>query len=410
MRAVIFTVGVAVLTANLLAQTFSISNTQPDIERWMYPFNADPCSRPAGSVFGTLGDSSGVDSRHAQHLLGWDTTSLIPTNRGPARYLVRSCRITLTINRGNLFVYDPTHDDYRTYFETNHPAHLPDEDIGLPVEIFGAGFRNGFNVVSFDQCALFGSSAIGQRNVFATSWSTNGTLVDVGNNVGKTNEAFPPFEAWPFAAGRTTNATPGNPVPAGAKLNFDLNLEDPFVLAYLQRALNEGRLRLMVSSFHGSSGLGGPPAFPDFVTHFNQAILDPTRLEFEAVVVRNADTDADGLPDDWEEFYFGNLAASASDDSDADGLDNADELIAGTNPLLAASVLRLLSIATSEDDGVTLRWPHAASRRYSLEFSEGFSSWTNLPGFAPVFPAPGVAEWTHHSLSTAGRFYRIRVE
>lgn len=390
----------------LFTQPFNVNSTAPVIERWVYPFNAAPCDRTAGSTFGTLASDSGVDSRHAQQLIGWDTAAWIPTNQTPARYLVRRCRVTLTINRGDLFVYDPTQDDYRTYFETNHPAFLPDADAGRPMELFGAGFRNGFDAASFDQCALFGSNAPGQRNAFAVGWSTNGALVDVGNNVGKTNEAFPRFEVAPFAIGQTTNVAPGQLLPAGAKITFDLNLNDPFVLAYVQNALSTGRLRLMATSLHTTGGQFGAPSYPDFVTHFNEAVIDPTRLEMEGVVMSPGDVDADGLPDDWEMFYLTALTFGAASDPDGDGAANPAEFRAGTNPLNAASLLRL-SLARNET-GTTLRFPHAAGRQYALEFTENFQEWNTLTN-SPVFDLPaGVAEWTDYAPSASQRYYRAR--
>lgn len=46
------------------------------------------------------------------------------------------------------------------------------------------------------------------------------------------------------------------------------------------------------------------------------------------------DLDRDGLPDDWEDFLFGNLAtlAAAGDDLDGDGVSNREEFEAGTHP------------------------------------------------------------------------------
>ncbi|HYE99836.1 MAG TPA: galactose oxidase-like domain-containing protein, partial [Planctomycetota bacterium] len=45
------------------------------------------------------------------------------------------------------------------------------------------------------------------------------------------------------------------------------------------------------------------------------------------------DTDADGLPDPWEQAYFGNLLQTGSGDPDGDGLSNAGEASAGSNPV-----------------------------------------------------------------------------
>jgi hypothetical protein len=47
------------------------------------------------------------------------------------------------------------------------------------------------------------------------------------------------------------------------------------------------------------------------------------------------DSDGDGLPDAWERYWFGDLAQSAGDDPDGDGLSNRVEWLAGTNPLVS---------------------------------------------------------------------------
>ncbi len=49
------------------------------------------------------------------------------------------------------------------------------------------------------------------------------------------------------------------------------------------------------------------------------------------------DTDADGLVDSWERFHFGNLAQTATGDPDSDGSTNLQEQNAGSDPMLAAS-------------------------------------------------------------------------
>ncbi len=47
------------------------------------------------------------------------------------------------------------------------------------------------------------------------------------------------------------------------------------------------------------------------------------------------DTDTDGLPDKWEQFYFADLDEVGSGDPDNDGLNHVEELIAGKDPSVA---------------------------------------------------------------------------
>ena len=46
------------------------------------------------------------------------------------------------------------------------------------------------------------------------------------------------------------------------------------------------------------------------------------------------DTDNDGIPDGWEIYWYGSLVQSATSDTDGDGWTFAEELAAGTNPLM----------------------------------------------------------------------------
>lgn len=59
-----------------------------------------------------------------------------------------------------------------------------------------------------------------------------------------------------------------------------------------------------------------------------------------------ADLDKDGLPDDWERRYFGDLNHSGTADPDGDGLSTASEFTAGTNP----------SLADTDADGMPDKW------------------------------------------------------
>ncbi|MBI4657883.1 MAG: chitobiase/beta-hexosaminidase C-terminal domain-containing protein [Verrucomicrobia bacterium] len=50
------------------------------------------------------------------------------------------------------------------------------------------------------------------------------------------------------------------------------------------------------------------------------------------------DSDSDGLPDSWEQQFFGNLAQTGGGDWDADGLSNLQEYQQGSNPVASSSL------------------------------------------------------------------------
>ena len=413
--------GLALLADNRSARTgeFRVEFARPGLDRWMYPFNGSPGCRASAPVFGTLDPASGVDSRHGQYLVGFDflaqtvtncgvvapQPALLATNRGAANYLLRRVRFTATVSRDRVFPYDPTPDAPATFRPADDPAFTPDADAGRPVELFGTGFRNGWDAATFWEDSPFGSPAPGQRNAFAAGFDAQGALADVGNNVGKTNAAFAPFAAHPFAVGTATNLNPGELVPGGTTLAFDLDLANPRVRRYVQAGLNSGRLRFTVTSLHGSN-FGGQPAWPEFFTRDSELGPPPT-LEIEGTLVEPADVDGDTLPDDWERFYFQGLTSAAADDPDGDGADNAAEFAAGTHPKDAASVLRL--IATSSAEGAfTLRFP--ALPDLVLEHSADGTDWETVSAAELGFDAPtGRMEWRGAAGAAPVRLFRVRL-
>ncbi|MEJ0091827.1 MAG: hypothetical protein WDM80_19020 [Limisphaerales bacterium] len=385
----------------LHAQPIAVNSSSPAIEVYMYggAFSTSASRIPIWAYFDP---DSGVDTRMSQEIVGWNTASFIPTNQTPTHYLIKRCRVTLTINDAT-FLFDPTHDAYQTYLDTNDPAYQADVDAGRPVEMFGVGYRNGYDAASFSQSPAFGSSAPGGRNAYAVGWGTNGVFADVSNNIGKTNDTFPQFEAWPFAVGQVTNAAPGEMVPATSKMFFELDVNDPAVVTYLQACLNTGVLNFDVSALHPVFGFGGDLTYPAFTTHFNSLAPTPTRLELEATVIRDVDTDSDGLPDDWEMFYFGNLDQGANDDPDHDGVSNLAEYRAGTNPTRSDSAFYVKSSRNA-----ALNWPNLPSRQPVVQFSDDLLNWQTVTNAVIIYPTPATATWTDPAPSAAHRFYRVQ--
>ncbi len=414
------------LAFRAFAAGFTLDVPSPSMDRWMYPFNFEPATRPVAPTFASFDPR--FDTRDAQFLLGWDTTALVSAHLGPRNYLLRRARLTLTITADMAFVYDPTYDSFRTYL-TNQPGYLPDADPGRPVELYGAAFRKGFTGPTFTENSSYGplgpiaggNISIGTRNVYPVMFGADGEPLDVSNNVGQHNETWTnaPFEARPWAVGRTTNAAAGDLVPEDSKFTFDLDLADPLVAGYVQRALDGGWLPLVVNSLSpavqitpGGTGGGGVGNYPQWSTRKN-LLYDAPRLEIEGAIVTDVDTDQDGLPDDWERFWFGDLSATAEGDPDGDGRTNRDEFVAGTDPGDATSALRVLSSTFDADGKAVLRFTIAPSRRYRVEVSEGLAAWNDAGGLLS-YPEPGVAEWSEQNLAAGPRqrgaaFFRIVV-
>lgn len=305
---------------------------------------------------------------------------------------------------GDAFVLDPTADLFGSHFPTNDPAYMPDDDAGRPVMLFGTGFRGGFTAATFPEDGPYGGTGPGGRNAFTAGFNAAAELVDVGNHVGKTNAAFAPFPGEPFAVGNVTNLAAGEPVPAGARMRFELNLADPRVRGYVLRGLRDGRLWFTLVSLHGGS-LGGQVRYPDFATRDN-LIYDAPALHLELTLVGPDDTDGDGLPDDWERHHFGGIDPAPDDDPDGDGAPHAAELAAGSDPGDAASSPGLL--LRPGDAGLELAWswlpawtPHPESSVDAQNWVPVTSPWVVTPGGQATLP---VAPTNGHAL------FRLRWE
>lgn len=409
------------------AGEFALNPPAPSMDRWVYFIGDFLGDRPVASTFASF--DSRFDTRDGQFLMGWDTTNVLATNAGPAKYLIRTARVSVTITGNRSFEYDPTFDPYLTY-ATNLPAYVPDADPGRPVELYGAGFRNGFTAETYRENSPYGpigpfnspTITVGTRNSFAAMIGTNGTLVDVSNNVGQMNASWtePPFEVRPWAVGTTLGVQPGELVPEDSVFTFDVDLSDPLIVGYLQSALNDGRLRLYIAclspavqSTPGGTGNGGTGAYPQWATREN-VLFDPPRLELTGMLVGPDDTDQDGLPDDWERFYLGSLTAGADDDSDSDGASNRNENLAGTDPGKASSVFRLESRGYDGDGNATLRFSIAPSQRYRVETSPDLVHWAAAQGTLS-YPESGWALFQEQKLNVPPSapqqsYYRVVIE
>ena len=148
-------------------------------------------------------------------------------------------------------------------------------------------------------------------------------------------------------------------------------------------------------------------------TNVRLRISDPaghvgTSLPFDVLPAAFTDANTNSLPDDWEMQHFQSLNSpegTPGADYDGDGMTNAAEYIAGTNPADPNSLLRIEVIGTSPNR--TLSFATVNGRRYQIETADTpFGPWS----------ATGAAILATNSLSSRSleslglrSFFRIRV-
>ncbi|MFG0275500.1 MAG: hypothetical protein ACF8QF_10625 [Phycisphaerales bacterium] len=292
---------------------------QPTLDRWVYPFNFTPGQRGSFSTFGALGEPD-FDNRDGQVLIGFDTGAQIPTGAGASAYRITSAVVRIGIDQGGFIQYDPTYDAYTTYLDAADPDFVADGDAGRPVELYGAGYRNGFDDATFLETSPFGDTAAtyrGVRNVFASDFAS-GVRRDISNHV---DEGFEPV---PFAVGQTSLA-PGELVPLDEDFVFTIDLGNVDAVAYLQESLDAGRLRLVISSLHPAVQQGGV-----FASYYAKEALFggalAARLEIEVTIGSPADLNGDGVVDGADlGLLLGAWGAPGPTDLNGDGAtDGAD--------------------------------------------------------------------------------------
>ena len=126
--------------------------------------------------------------------------------------------------------------------------------------------------------------------------------------------------------------------------------------------------------------------------------------------VNYADTDSDGLPDNWEMAQFGTLTNAPSGDRDGDGFSNEQEYNMGTGAADSHSSLSV-SIAIRTNWAECL-WPASSNGTYRLWVSTNLlqgSNWTVLgtviqstSNHYGLLSDPGVTNWGQ-------RYYRVGI-
>ncbi len=126
-----------------------------------------------------------------------------------------------------------------------------------------------------------------------------------------------------------------------------------------------------------------------------------------SVTVNMVDTDGDGLSDNWEVNYFGDLNQTATDDFDLDGYSNLDEFLKGLNPIVADQLDAIRGFLAQPGNTLnTITWlPVDRAISYDLY-------WSISPGVTTLSGTKisnVTSPYTHNGLTNGTNYYYIIV-
>ena len=128
--------------------------------------------------------------------------------------------------------------------------------------------------------------------------------------------------------------------------------------------------------------------------------------------ISSAPLDANGLPVAWEKEFFGTTNINANADPDGDGLSNAQEYQAGTNPTDPNSRLRVTAInGNTLGSTATLTWTSVPSRLYEVEERLDLTAGAWSTNLTLGVVSPDVGPTTTRTLtesSVTKRFFRVQ--
>ncbi len=319
---------VAAISSVGSAQSISVSIDKPSLDRWNYPFSGNPGGAKFAPTFGAI-EIPGFDDRDGQLFLGYDTGAVVPSGLAPEWYTIESMTVTVYVGADLQFAYDPTADSFRSLLQSSDPLFQADSDVGKPVELFAVGFRNGFNLLNYQETSPFGGAPIvppaeGARNAFPATFDTTGT---VGNDVSRQVRLH--FDADALSVAQIPESegiAPGDLVPIGTTMVFDVNPCASGGQGYLRQCLAAGRIDLMVSSLSpaqgGPDGGTGDPTYPSFYTKENPTAIGLgkySKLEFVVKIHNPADFDNSGFVDTDDFDAFVHAYEAGEDSADVDG-------------------------------------------------------------------------------------------
>lgn len=341
------------LETTVTGETIEASFDKPSQDRWNYPRNSTPGVRALASLFQTADPEVGV-YQYGTFIVGFDTSNLIPEGNASGAYQITSAQLRL-MTSGNFEVpYDPDYDPVVSHLPETHELYLADEDPGRPIYVFGTGFRNDFNIETWNETTPYSPGGDAQRTVFPMIINESGLPQDVSLAVDYNN----PSDTAPFAVGRLEDTKAGDLIPEDTWMIFDIDLNNSGTLAYLQQGLSQGKLSFTFTSLN--QGGREVRAYPEFYTS-DHLVGEATQLQLSVRIV-----DGPTLP----------------------------------VPPVITSIRRTA-------DGITIQFTSTESGTVGIRWTTDFTSWAEVDTLAIEPLGNGQYEWTDSQANAAMKFYRV---
>ena len=242
-------------------------------DRWTYPRNSTPGKRNLAPVFGFVSGEgeSRFAQRYGQMIVAFDTISKVPLGLHYSQYKIKSATVKATVALDEQFLYDGTPDDYSKYNGI--------DDTVSPVELFGTGFRNGFDSLTWDETSpLSARNNDGGNNAYSLGFS-DGQPTDVDYY-----QFASPHNASAFAIGQIDGLEQGELVPEDSEFEFSINVDDVNIQRYIAESLSKGKVFFTLSQILYAKTENGGKGYPDLYTKDHILGESPTlELEFEII-------------------------------------------------------------------------------------------------------------------------------
>jgi prepilin-type N-terminal cleavage/methylation domain-containing protein len=304
---------------------------------------------------------------------------LVQSGLPAASYNVHSVTVTLSMwksTNGSVF-YDDTPDSRSQLITDASPG--GSYDSARPIELYGAGFNYRSDGVTkyagFDFGNVSPDTTLMNENahpyagvgghyiaypIVAPNPATPTAYADVSNSITggysatAAGNSTAPFDVMSWAIGKNSALNNGDVVPNDTTFTFELDLNAPGVLQYVQDSLSKGGLGFFFSSVHPADNpaVGGSNAYPQWILREHGELPPTLTIDYDiGPTFPPGDYDHSGSVDAadytfWRTTFGSSVAPGSGADGNGDGVVNAADYVfwrkimgsSGSGSLVASAV------------------------------------------------------------------------